>query len=177
MVWGAAAVVRETRPVAVRFARVIGGALGLMVILASCSDSSRPALQDDSTRDEFGRIVEPGRVGVLRLQPGDCFVAGADEIEAVSAVPCVDEHDSEVLAVFDLPDAAWPGANAVQTAAREGCLDRFEAATGYAYDAAVTELTAYAPTHISWADDRSVICVGLSPDGSLIRGGLSRAGA
>ena len=177
MVWGPNEVVRETRLVAVRFARRFSGALVGLILLTSCSDSSRPALEDESTRDDFGRIVEPGRGGVLRLRPGDCFVAGADEIESVAAVPCADEHDSEVLAVFDLPDTAWPGANAVQAAAREGCLGRFEAATGFAYITSVAELTAYAPTHTSWADDRSVICVALSPDGGLIRGGLTRAGA
>lgn len=147
------------------------------MLLVACGGSERPALTDSAARDDFGRIVEPGQVGVLRLRPGDCFVAGADQIEAVAAVPCTSDHDSEVVAVFDLADSAWPGATAVEAAAREGCLERFAAATGFSYDSNIAELTAYAPTHSSWADDRSVICVALTPDGSMVRGGLTNASA
>lgn len=156
---------------------LVGGALAAGMLLGACAGDARPALDDSSTRDDFGRIVEAGQVGVLRLQPGDCFVAGANQIEAVAAVPCATDHDSEVIAVFDMADIAWPGATAVETAARSGCLERFESATGFVIDPSVAELTAYAPTHSSWADDRSVICVALSPNGSMIRGGLTRATA
>jgi hypothetical protein len=154
--------------------RLAGGALAAAVALAACGDGGRPALVDDSTRDASGRIVDAGQVGVLQLRPGDCFVSGADAIEYVAAVPCEDAHDSEVLAVFDLDDAAWPGTAAVEDAARIGCLERFEAATGFALDSGITELTAYAPTHASWTDDRSVICVAITPDGGLVHGALTR---
>jgi hypothetical protein len=147
------------------------------MLLSACSGEERPALDDLSVRDEFGRIVEEGQVGVLRLRPGDCFIAGANQIESVTAIPCAADHDSEVVAIFDMADSTWPGATAVETAARTGCIERFESATGFVIDPSIAELTAYAPTHASWVNDRSIICVALSPDGSMIRGGLTRAGA
>ena len=169
--------VRENPPVAGGERRVCGVVVALVLAMVACSSGDRPALEDDSTRDEFGRIVEQGEVGVLRLRPGDCFIAGAEQIETVDAVPCTSDHDSEVIAVFDLEDSAWPGATAVEEMAREGCLERFASATGFEYDTNIAQLTAYAPTHASWTDDRSVICVALSPDGNMVRGGLTGAAA
>ena len=171
------AVPRRIPAVAIPWARRLGAAAVISATLAACGSTTRPALEDNSTRDDFGRITRAGQVGVLRLQPGDCFLAGADQIETVNAVPCTSDHDSEVVAVFDLEDTAFPGATAVQEMARQGCLERFTSATGFPYDAEIAELTAYAPTAGSWADDRSVICVALTPDGRLVRGGLTNASA
>ena len=147
------------------------------MLLGACGAGARPALSDASTRDDFGRVVQAGQVGVLRLQPGDCFAASGDQIESVIAVPCANDHDAEVVAVFSMVDSAWPGATEVEAVARDGCLERFESATGFPYDASIAKLTAYAPTHISWSDDRSVICVALSADGSMVRGGLRNSSA
>ena len=153
------------------------GLVACAAALAGCASADRPALDDDSTRDEFGRIVEPGDVGGLRLRVGDCFISGEDEVEYVVAVPCATDHNSEVIAVFDLADTAWPGATAVEQAARSGCLERFDTATGFSYDLDLVVMTALAPTATSWTDDRSVICVAEPPDGSMVRGALTAAGA
>lgn len=157
-----------------RLAVSLCAAVGIFV---GCSSGGRPALDDNSTRDDEGRITAPGQVGILRLRPGDCFISGeADLVESVTGVPCAMDHDGEVFAVFDLEDDSWPGATAVESMAVQGCEQRFGSATGLTFDPSIARLTAYAPTMDSWNDDRSIVCVATSPDGSMTSDSLGGAG-
>ncbi len=156
-----------------RMARLLAG----VSLVVGCSSGARPALDDASTRDQVGRITAPGQVGILRLRTGDCFIAGeAQVVEFVSGVPCSMDHDGEVFAVFDMQDSTWPGATTVESVATRECQARFSSATGLALDAAVARLSAFAPTMDSWNEDRSIICIATSPDGSMMRGTLTGAG-
>ena len=84
------------------------GAL-LVIALSACADGVATSFIEEAKRDESGLITEPGQVGVLRLEPGDCFFFDGDDIESVAAVPCADQHEAEVFSVFDLGDGDWPG--------------------------------------------------------------------
>jgi len=135
-----------------------------------CSEPAKLSLLDSSVRSPSGDITAAGSVGVLRLVPGDCFLVGPDEIEAVDAVPCDEDHQAEVFAIFDLADTDWPGAAAVAQVAKTGCLDRFRNATGHVFDPVHMAITGYAPSERSWKEDRKVLCVVTAHNLALVRG-------
>lgn len=130
--------------------------------LTGCTTTST---DDASTRDDTGAVVESGEVGAFRLQDGDCFDATDDGLIAtVDAVPCVEPHQSEVYATFVLAydaDDAFPGQTAVDTAADEGCYDRFDDFVGLDYESSVYGYGSLTPTAESWdgLGDREVLCV------------------
>ncbi|MEC9474220.1 MAG: septum formation family protein [Actinomycetota bacterium] len=148
--------------------------LFLLLVGTGCDTSEELSLVDDSVRGPSGDIEVGGRVGVLRLTPGDCFLLGPDEIEAVDAVPCEHGHVAEVFAVFDLAESDWPGAAAVAQIAKSGCLDRFRNATGHKFDPVHMAITGYAPNEHSWSDDRRVLCVVTAHDLSFVKGRVTR---
>ena len=111
--------------------RFLACCLFIVCVGFGCSEPNKLSLLDSSVRSPSGDITVAGSVGVLRLVPGDCFLVGADEIETVDAVPCAEDHQAEVFAIFDLADTEWPGAAAVAQVAKSGCLDRFRNATGH----------------------------------------------
>ena len=141
---------------------------------SGCGEPDKLSLRDSSVRSPSGDIAVAGRVGVLRLLPGDCFLVGADEIEEVAAVPCDEDHQAEVFAVFDLAATEWPGAAAVAQVTKSGCLDRFRNATGHVFDPVHMAITGYAPSERSWKEDRRVLCVVTAHDVSLVRGQVTR---
>lgn len=147
-----------------------------LALLGGCGASAvNDSLRDETIRDSAGIIVEGGELGVLRLRPGDCFDEGSTEsVELVVAVPCDVAHDSEVLAVFGLPEAGWPGAAAVAEASIAGCEERVPDISRDVAGIEDAKLLVLAPEEASWDDDRSVICVAVADDGrafvrSLIR--------
>lgn len=132
--------------------------------------------EDDTTRDESGAVVEGGEVGAFRIRVGDCIADSPDgDFESVEAVPCEQEHRSEVFAAFMLPhddSAKFPGLDVVQTTGDEGCLDRFEGFVGIDYASSVYGIGVVAPTAGSWneVDDREVLCLISNYDGTLKTG-------
>lgn len=147
--------------------------------VAACGTGpDNPALDRDVERDDSGRILRPGEVGVLRLQVGDCFDDPGDgPTLTVDAVPCRSPHDSEVVGIFDLPDTGWPGAQAVADESLRGCEARFARLGGDVSELDDLGLTALAPTEDSWADDRSVLCVVFTLSGDDVRGSVVSPGA
>ncbi len=136
------------------------GIAGLAV--TGCTTTST---DDASTRDDTGTVVESGEVGAFRLQEGDCFGATGDGLIAtVDAVPCTEPHQSEVYAAFTLAyetDDPFPGQTVVDTAADEGCYERFDEFVGLDYQSSVYGYGSLTPTVESWdsLDDREVLCV------------------
>jgi hypothetical protein len=109
---------------------------------------------------------------VFSLEVGDCFdePEDAEQVSQVPVVDCAEPHGNEVFAVFDLPDGDYPGTEAVQTAASDGCLgDRFESYVGTAYPESEIFASALWPTEGSWgAGDREVVCFLFEPGVQLI---------
>ncbi|MEM9131409.1 MAG: septum formation family protein [Actinomycetota bacterium] len=136
------------------------GIAGLAV--TGCTTTST---DDASTRDDAGTVVESGEVGAFRLQEGDCFGATDDGLIAtVDAVPCTEPHQSEVYATFTLAygeDDAFPGQTVVDTAADDGCYERFDDFVGRDYESSIYGYGSLTPTVESWngLDDREVLCV------------------
>jgi hypothetical protein len=76
-----------------------------------------------------------------------------------------------VFAVFDDPaprSAPFPGEEAVNKVAQDGCLKRFEAYVGRTYDGSELQVAVIAPGEKSWKEehDRAIACI-LYGDGRL----------
>jgi hypothetical protein len=127
----------------------------------------------DAERNGSGQVQTSGDLSVYELRTGDCFNGGQRVAEAVgrertvkqvTAVPCDQAHENEVFAVFDHPasaDAAFPGEEAVNKVAQDGCLERFPGYVGRPYDGSDLEVAVIAPGEKSWKEehDRVIACI------------------
>ncbi len=150
-------------------AALLAGAL----LLTACSGD--PSASDTSERDELGRVVGQGQVGVSVLRKGDCVVDADDligELSSVEVVPCTEAHEAQVFAVFDVGAAAgedWPGQQSMDRMAQQGCSERLDAVDPDALTGDLG-LVFLSPSEASWnkADDREVICfISAEEDGDL----------
>jgi hypothetical protein len=138
----------------------------LAATLAGCAETA--------IRDASGAVSTAGTLDAFSVALGDCVIEGAAseevvEVSQVEVVPCADSHDSEVFAVFDLPDGDFPGDEAVMAAADEGCYGAFPGFVGMAYEDSGLDFGTYFPTEDSWnaLDDREVVCLAWDPAGRV----------
>ncbi len=154
--------------------RVIAGT----VIGAAAIFGGAGLFDDNTVRGEDGAILEAGGLGVFVMQTGDCFnLPDGDQVVSIEGVPCVEPHDAEVYAMFDINDDTYPGESAVDLATDLGCYERFEGFVGVPYENSVLDIYSLHPSEEGWneLDDREVICSVVNYDGSKMIG--SRAGA
>ncbi|MFT5223316.1 MAG: hypothetical protein ACI867_001631 [Glaciecola sp.] len=114
---------------------------------------------------------------VHNLKIGDCFDEGSDfesEVVQVSNIPivdCVNAHDAEVYAVFDLRAASFPGQQTINDEALVSCVDLFEDRVGFPLPLTSLDVAGIWPSEASWAQgDRSVACYLSAIDGSALAG-------
>jgi hypothetical protein len=112
------------------------------------------------------------------IQVGDCIndadVSG--EVETVPVVACTEPHDSEAFASIIMDDGDFPGQDAVDTAAQDGCLAAFEGYVGSVYDTSKFSISYYYPTDATWATgDREILCT-LYEDGVQTTGSAQGSG-
>ena len=152
-------------------ARALIKAAGGLVGAGVAVFAGTTALEDNTTRNDQGEIVEGGGLGAFAIRVGDCFNdPDASLVQSVEAVPCAEPHDNEVYGEFDLDDGAFPGDVPTQELAAEGCLTRFETAVGEPYDTSALWFSFLAPTKESWeqGNDREVLCFVYLPDNLLV---------
>jgi hypothetical protein len=104
----------------------------------------------------------------FEIKVGDCLndadVSG--EVETVPVIACTEPHDSEAYASIILDDGDFPGPDAVDAAAQDGCLGSFEEYVGTAYENSMFEISYYYPTAATWANgDREILCTLYDPAG------------
>jgi len=103
---------------------------------------------------------------VFSLKVGDCYngpslnTEHAVDVMNVELVSCDEPHESEVYAVFELPDSGWKGEDYVFEQTEIGCFARFEAYVGIEYELSTLYVDVLYPTKESWKemDDRLVQC-------------------
>ncbi len=100
---------------------------------------------------------------------GDCFDRPANaDVTSVTAVPCRQPHDLEVIATFTLDEGDYPGRPAVARAAGEGCQERFADYVGTSQDSSGLLIVPYTPDRLAWEQgDREVSCAVSLADGQL----------
>ena len=141
------------------------------------------AFGDETTRHDAGDIVESGGLGAFRIEEGDCLNLPTESlVQSVEGVPCGGSHDAEVYSLFDMASktSAYPGESAVVTAAEDGCLARFHAFVGVAYEQSELGIYYLHPTEETWEDDevkdREIVCMVTAYDGSKLTGSMRGSG-
>jgi hypothetical protein len=153
-------------------AMLLGGCSQITDLLGGGSQAVRDA--------GSGEVSEAGQLDVFTLSVGDCVDdTGGSEVTEVPVVPCSDPHDNEVYYDFSIPDGdgSFPGDEAIQTAADEGCYAEFASFVGIAYEESTLDYSFYLPTQDSWerGGDRIVSCI--IYDGTLAKVTGTLAGA
>ncbi len=153
--------------------------LSAALALTGCSAiTAITGLFGGATRDDSGVITEGGDVDIFTIAVGDCLGQAPDgEVSSVAAVPCAEEHDGEVFHDFTLPDGDFPGEEAMESAAFDGCDAQFAPFVGASYEESTLDYMYYAPTEDSWNtySDRVISCVLVDPAGP-VTGSLQGAG-
>jgi hypothetical protein len=127
-------------------------AVGLGIGVATLAKSPDPK------RDASGQINTTQKAGPDKLRVGDCVARSAsDQITDVQAQPCSTPGSDKVFALYSLPQQAWPGNTAVQSAAQKGCTKRYQATHKRPGQ---VELLFFTPTKARWAVGyRKVVCM------------------
>jgi hypothetical protein len=119
-------------------------------------------------RDSSGAISRAGDLSVYKLRAGDCIKKfGEGTSFTVDAVPCKEPHDTQVYALFDLPDKPFPGQAAVTADAERGCTERLPEAMNARVSSGEVSIGYYQPQEATWGRDREVACVFVSEKGEV----------
>ena len=161
-------VMPKTTTIAKRAGWVAVSAVALGLALAGCSSQPEAPKATDSTT---GEEIEQTQTDVFTLAVGDCMndVSGT-EVSEVPIVDCAAEHDYEVFHDFTLSGDEYPGDDAIQTQAVEGCSAAFADFVGIPEGQSQYASVPFTPTEESWnqADDRLVSCLIGDPAGKSV---------
>ena len=111
---------------------------------------------------------------------GQCYGDGtdADELDEELALDCSSPHRIEIAGVLFHPGGEFPGEDALDDFAVDGCLTLFGAYVGVDYANSVLELYWVPPTESTWhlLGDRRIVCMVGSMDDSLLTGSQQGSG-
>ena len=134
--------------------------------LAGCSG-------DDDTATTEVPVLEADEslVGACLAFPADV----GEEIAAFPRVDCAEPHSHEVFAVVESEQASYPGFEALEAEAQVACLEAFEPYVGISPFDSELFYEWIVPTLDSWdrADDRQIVCVAGSDNGSPLQGSVA----
>ena len=121
---------------------------------------------DGPDRDATGAVRGERSIRLVDLRAGDC-IADVDEQSGnyVDVVPCSTPHDTEVFAVYELPDGPWPGTEPMRQKTDAECEKRFPAYAGRKPDSAKHVLFPAPPDELEWPESRQVLCFANHRDG------------
>ncbi|WP_309069379.1 septum formation family protein [Microbacterium sp.] len=145
------------------------GVLAFALALAGCAAIGDLLGGGSPQRDEeTNQVTEGGDVDVFELEVGDCLKLGeTGELSSAAVVPCGEPHTEEIFHEFEMEDGDWPGEDAVEKAADEGCYGAFESFVGKAYEDSTLDYVFLSPLEDGWNDpsvkDRLVQCVIYEP--------------
>jgi hypothetical protein len=118
---------------------------------------------------------------VFSLVIGDCFndETDAETVSTVDIVECTTPHTWEAFESVQMSEADYPGDSATQDEADSSCYDPFTAYVGVVVDNSIYDYSFYYPTQETWDDpvlqDREILCIGTTKDGSDITGSIKGA--
>jgi hypothetical protein len=146
---------------------VFGGAIGGLIFNAS--------------RGSDGEIDRAGNLVISDLRVGDCFDLKdptAEEVEEVTALPCAEAHEYELMHTGVMPEGEYPTDDHLIDWLVANCKPAFEAYIGEPYDTSIYELTWFSPTRLGWVSgDRTIQCAVRHPTERRLTGSLRGAGA
>src|SRR5690606_30548765 len=113
---------------------------------------------------------------------GDCLTIsdleeqlGGDDSGEIMEIPttdCAEEHDAEVLLVYDLPEGPFPAQELIDGVVESQCMPQFKTYLGVSYEESQRfDMFTLYPTADSWSvGDREVLCLVYTMDGSTVTG-------
>ncbi|HEX6425750.1 MAG TPA: septum formation family protein [Acidimicrobiales bacterium] len=113
-------------------------------------------------------VAGPEDADVFSLGVGDCLVEETPdgEVQSLPVVPCDQPHASEIYYVHIIDADGLPGADEMESIARDECLPQFETFVGVPYEQSALLVTWLEPTEASWdAGDRELLCIAVDPEG------------
>ncbi|WP_433304484.1 septum formation family protein [Actinoplanes sp. CA-030573] len=110
---------------------------------------------------------KPTEVSTYSLKVGDCILSARKQDKVVSSlpvVPCAEQHEAEVFAIFDLKYSSYPGEGKIYGVAERDCTERLGKWSRSAADDAHLELYVLYPSRDTWQqNDREVTCIANRP--------------
>ncbi|WP_141847309.1 DUF4190 domain-containing protein [Humibacillus xanthopallidus] len=145
---------------------IVLGALTTLAWTALIVIAIATGVTAEPERSSSGQVSGQSQVFIDKLKAGDCFSGGKkDQIDLVTAIPCTSPHESQVVAIIQLPDGPYPGEDAVTSEAEQGCTDKADPLiTDRAYDE--LDPSYVYPDADTWRGDRSVLCLVEAPSGT-----------
>lgn len=158
------------------FATVIIGALifGLFVSAAGSADPYAPP-------EEGGVSVAPDEQAPFdpsALVVGACLddLAGGF-VTSANIVDCAQPHSYEAFGGFDVPGTDYPGDEAIETAAVDGCEAAYTGYVGVSYQDSRLDYYFVGPTEQTWqVGDREIFCLLYDPQAEQTTGSLAGSG-
>lgn len=127
-------------------------------------------LDDNTTRNDQGDIVESGGVGVFAIQDGDCLqLPDADTVASLEGVPCETPHDAQAYHAFDLVGyASYPTDDEIDTDAIDGCEAAFAGFVGTPYEDSELYFSYLTPSAEGWDQgDHEIQCMIVPETGKI----------
>ncbi len=139
-----------------------------------------------SSSDPFDLPAEPDG-GSVTIGPGDQAPSDAytlpvgaclDDVPSgvispANLVDCAQPHSYEVFGSFFLSDGAFPGDDAIESSAYEGCDAAYPDYVGIPWQQSTLEYYYVSPTEQTWAEgDREISCLLYDPDADQTTGSL-----
>jgi hypothetical protein len=156
--------------------RIPWGAAVLVVVIGG---GAIAGLIFNAARSDSGEISKSGDLTAAELRVGDCYDLKdptAEELEQVTARPCAEEHEFEMIFVGSAPEGPYPDEDAFVTYVGDQCVPAFNAFVGTDYYSSTLDIAWLEPTSASWgAGDRSVQCAVYDPEQPRIVGSLKGA--
>jgi hypothetical protein len=129
-----------------------------------------------ASRSSSGEISRSGDLFWSELRVGDCFDdknLDSKTMSEVTARPCSDEHEYEVIHIGALPDGAYPGDEATNAYFDTKCAPDFMAYVGMDYQQSGLQILWVAPDEEAWRKDtRTVLCAAYDPRTPRLTGSL-----
>jgi hypothetical protein len=130
----------------------------------------------NAQRGDDGLVSRPGDMLVSDLRVGDCYDLkddSAEEVDNVTARPCTEPHEYELMFIGDVEADGYPtDAEFFDWLDRE-CVPAFANYVGTAYESSTLEIAWFSPTEDGWNDgDHSVQCAVYDPDDGAVAGAL-----
>jgi hypothetical protein len=129
-----------------------------------------------ASRSSTGEISRSGDMHWSELRIGDCFDfkdPTEDKVSDVTARPCTDEHEYEVILIPTMPAGTYPTVDAFASFVEGECVPAFGSYVGMDYEQSELDIYWLYPDEDGWSHaDRTLLCAGYHPRIHRLTGSL-----
>lgn len=150
--------------------------IGLVIFGLLLAAGAIGGIITNAGRSDTGEIVNDGDMMATDLRVGDCFDLKdptAEEISDVTARPCTDPHQYELIWTGSMAEGAYPPKSAFDAFMESNCFNAFDAYVGTAFEDSELDIYWLYPVEDGWNNgDRSVQCAAYHPTNSGLTSSL-----